>query len=86
MKSIKMKITLSILICSLLSSVLIGVLSIAYAGNITNQQAETELNLNCESTYESIDAVVSRIEQSVDILSEIAMELMDVEQRSNWHL
>lgn len=80
MKSIKMKITLSILICSLLSSVLIGVLSIAYAGNITNQQAETELNLNCESTYESIDAVVSRIEQSVDILSEIAMELMDVER------
>lgn len=80
MKSIKMKITLSILLCSLLSSVLIGVLSIAYAGNITNKQAETELNLNCKGTYESIDAVVSRIEQSVDILSEIAMELMDEER------
>ncbi len=86
MKSIKMKITLSIIICSLLSSVLIGVMSIGYASQITNAQAEKELMLNCESTYADIGATIAQIEQSVNVLSEIAMSLMDTERLMTSHM
>lgn len=86
MKSIKMKITLSIIICSLLSSVLIGLMSISYASKITNAQAEKELVLNCDGAYADINATIAQIEQSVDVLSEIAMSLMDAERLMTSHM
>lgn len=83
MKSIKISITLSIIICSLISSAIIGVMSISNSRKISNDDAERELILTCENTGTDINALISRVEQSVDTLSEIAMEQLDFSQMPN---
>lgn len=83
MKSIKISITLSIIICSLISSVIIGTMSISNSRKISNADAEKELILTCENTGTDINALISRVEQSVDTLSEIAMEQLDFSQMPN---
>ena len=83
MKSIKISITLSIIICSLISSAIIGVTSISNARTMSNTDAERELILTCQNTGTDINALISRVEQSVDTLSEIAMEQLDFSQMPN---
>ncbi len=77
MKSIKFTITLSIIICSLISSGFIGIMSISNSRNIANADAEKELVLTCQNTSGEINALISRVEQSVNTLSDIAMESLD---------
>lgn len=83
MRSIKISITLSIIICSLISSVIIGTLSISNARKISNEDAEKELILTCENTRTDINAIISRVEQSVNTLSEIAMNRLDFSRMPN---
>ncbi|MCM1089465.1 MAG: methyl-accepting chemotaxis protein [Butyrivibrio sp.] len=83
MKSIKLKITLSIIICSLISSAFIGSMSISNARNMSNSAAERELVLTCANTAADVNALISRVEQSVDTLSEIAMERLDFSKMPN---
>ncbi len=83
MRSIKISITLSIIICSLISSVIIGTLSISNARKISNEDAEKELILTCENTGTDINAIISRVEQSVNTLSEIAMNRLDFSRMPN---
>lgn len=83
MKSIKVKITLGIIICSLISSAFIGIMSIANARAISNTDAERELALTCENTTAGMNATISRVEQSVDTLSAIAMERLDFSKMPN---
>ena len=77
MKSIRTKITIGIILCSLISSVLISVISITYSGRTAVSNAETEMTMNCENTGAEVDALVSRVEQSVDTLSDIALAQLD---------
>ena len=77
MKSIRMKITAAILLCSLISSVVISFLSISNSRSLSNTSAEKELTLDCENTSREINALISRVEQSVDTLSDIALEQLD---------
>lgn len=77
MKSIRMKITLAIVLCSLITASIISLLSISDTRGLTNAAAEKELVLTCENTGEEINALISRIEQSVNTLSDIAMEKLD---------
>lgn len=83
MKSIKVKITLGIIICSLISSAFIGIMSIANARAISNNDAERELALTCENTTAEMNATISRVEQSVNTLSAIAMERLDFSKMPN---
>lgn len=83
MKSIKVKITLGIIICSLISSAFIGVMSIANARGISNTDAERELALTCENTTAEMNATISRVEQSVNTLSDIALERLDFSRMQN---
>lgn len=83
MKSIKVKITLGIIICSLISSAFIGIMSIANARAISNTDAERELALTCENTTAEMNATISRVEQSVNTLSDIAMERLDFSKMPN---
>lgn len=83
MKSIKTKITAAIVVCSLISAILIGLMSITNSRNISTTQAEKELTLSCENTSAEINALISRIEQSVDTLSDIAMDQLDFSQFKN---
>ena len=83
MKSIKLKITLAIVICSLISASLISLMSISNSRNLSNTDAKEQLTLTCENTGSKIDAQISRIEQSVDTLSDIALEKMDFSKFKN---
>ena len=77
MKSIRAKITAAIVICSLISATLISLMSISDSRDMSNTHAEKELTLSCQRTGEEINALISRVEQSVDTLSAIALQQMD---------
>lgn len=83
MKSIRFKITVSIIFCSLISSAIISMLSMSNSRNVSNTAAEKELVLTCENTGSVINALISRIEQSVNTLSDIALESLDFSKFPN---
>lgn len=83
MKSIRMKITVAIVICSLITASIISLLSISDTRDLSNAAAENELVLTCDNTGREINALISRIEQSVDTLTDIAMEKMDFSKFQN---
>ena len=85
MKTIRMKITGAIVICSLITASIISILSISDTRELTNAAAENELVLTCQNTAEEIDALISRIEQSVDTLSDISMKRMEFSKFKNNH-
>ena len=76
MKSIRVKITAAIVLCSLVTSLFISILSISNAGNLSNTLAKDELILTCTNSGNEINALISRIEQSVDTLTDVSMGQM----------
>lgn len=83
MRSIRFRITISIIVCSLISASIISLLSISNSRKMSNNDAERELVLTCETTSKDINALISRIEQSVDTLTDIAFERMDFDKFQN---
>ncbi len=83
MKSIKMKITIAIVLCSLISTSIISLLSITNSRGTANASAEKELVLTSTNIGGEINALISRIEQSVDTLSDIAMERLEFNKFKN---
>ncbi len=83
MKSIRMRITVAIVICSLITAMFISLLSISNARDLSNTAAENELILTCSNTGGEINALISRIEQSVDTLTDVAMEQMEFSEFKN---
>lgn len=83
MKSIRMKITVAIVLCSLITASIISLLSISDTRELSNAAAEKELVLACENTGEEINALISRIEQSVDTLTDIAMKQLEFSNFKN---
>lgn len=83
MNSIRMKVTFGIIICSLISAVIISFLSISDSRSLSNSDAEKELTLTCENAGSEINALISKIEQSVDTLSDIALKRLDFSRFRN---
>lgn len=83
MHSIKTKVTFSIIFCALISAAVIGIMSISYSRDLSNADAEKELVLTGENAGTGINALIAKIEQSVDTLSDIALERMDFSQFKN---
>lgn len=83
MKSIRMKITVAIVVCSLITASIISLLSISDTRELSDAAAEKELVLTCEKTGEEIDALISRIEQSVDTISDIALDRLEFSEFKN---
>ena len=83
MKSIRMKITVAIVICSLITASFISFLSISDTRELSNAAAENELVLTCDNTGREINALISRIEQSVDTLTDVAMEKLEFSKFKN---
>lgn len=77
MKSIRIKITIAIVICSLISAAIISLMSISNSSTMSNNDAKKELSLSCTNSSKEINALISRIEQSVDTLSDIALSQLD---------
>ena len=83
MKSIRMKITVAIVICSLITASIISLLSISDTRKLSTAAAEKQLVLTCENTGEEINALISRIEQSVDTITDISMERLEFSKFKN---
>lgn len=80
MKSIRTKIILSIVLCALLPSLAIGVLSIVNVSKVSNESAEKTLMLSCENQCTEINTWISGVEQSVDALYQIAMSSLEFDK------
>lgn len=83
MKSIKAKITASIILCTLLSSVIVGFLSINDSRRASTKDAEQMLALTVENKSAEINATIEMIEQSVDTLSSIALDRLEFSKFQN---
>ena len=68
MKSIKKKLIAAILVCSLFTAVLIGVLAISNSMNTAGKDAVTKLQLTEQKKAQEINSVIQKIQQSVDTL------------------
>ena len=77
MKSVRTKLIVSILICSLFTSVLIGVIAISNSVRTAVKDAMTMMQLTGQKKTEEINSTIQKIEQSVDTLSEVAMSNFD---------
>jgi len=77
MKSVRTKLIASILICSLFTSVLIGVIVISNSVRTAGKDAMTMMQLTGQKKTEEINSTIQKIEQSVDTLSEVAMSNFD---------
>lgn len=77
MKSIRTKLIVSILICSLFTSVMIGVIAISNSVRTAGKDAMTMMQLTGQKKTEEINSTIQKIEQSVDTLSEVAMSNFD---------
>lgn len=83
LKSIKIKITLSIILCSLFSSTLVGLISISNSRKVSNEDAEQTLALTVEAKSVEINSLIAMIEQSVNTLSSISLDRLDFSKFSN---
>ena len=77
MHSIKTKIMVTVILCSVLASVLTGGVSIYNAATVAEKDAEQVIQMECASQGEQINALLSRIEQSVDTFADYAMADFD---------
>lgn len=74
MKSIKAKITIMVLICTILSAFVVGTISIQNTRKQILADSTSLINQACENSGQDINAVISRIEQSVQTLADCAMD------------
>ena len=77
MKSVRTKLIASIFICSLFTSVLIGVIAISNSVRTAGKDAMTMMQLTGQNKTEEINSTIQKIEQSVDTLSEVTMSNFD---------
>lgn len=77
MKSIKAKLIILVAVCVLLTAGIVGLQSIISSSEIVNEDSKMILQLTSENTCQEINALLSRIEQSVTTLGEIALEKLD---------
>ena len=77
MRSIKTKIFLAVLVCSILVAILTGTVSIKDSTNVAEANSKEKLSLICKNKKEELNGKISNIEQSVKILSDIALDNLD---------
>lgn len=80
MKSIKFRIVLCIVLCSILSVALLGFISIENSTKRTNTDSEQTMKLTCQNKSDQINSQIQRIQQSVDTLTEIAVSKLDYDR------
>lgn len=77
MRSIRKKLILAIVCCSLFTAVLIGAISMWNSARSAGTDALMQLQLTGQNSAEEINATIQKIAQSVDTLSEVAMSDFD---------
>lgn len=77
MRTIRMKIITGIALCSILTAAIIGGISITNARSSAKQDAKEQLKLNSELSAHDLNATISKVEQSVNTLSDMVMREFD---------
>ncbi len=77
MKTIRMKIISVIMLCSLLTAAIIGVLALANSTNMEGDNAKQKMKLWAQMESAELNDRITKIEQSVNTLSDILMEQFD---------
>ena len=77
MRTIRMKIIAGIIICSLLMAAVLGGVSLVNSTRIANQNTRENMQITACLQTQKINAVIQRVEQSVDSLSDVAMSELD---------
>ncbi len=77
MKSLKVTIVSVIVLCTIVSSSIIGALSIFNSTRISSGDSASFMRLTCKNKQIEIDGLISRIEQSVNTLSLMAEHSLD---------
>lgn len=71
MKSIRGKVVALVVLCSLVSILICGGISIAKSVNVSNRDAEKIMSAECKSNVQDLNLMMEKIEQSVDTLAQI---------------
>ena len=77
MKNGKIKYVIVLVVCTLLSVLLVGIVSVKTANNILEENAEERLVLIRDNTKMNFNAAINSIEQSVNTLSSAAINHLD---------
>ena len=77
MKSIRSKIILGIVLCSLLTAAIVGILSIRSTMRITENDSKENMNYQANALANDMNASITRAEQSVNILADIVTSRLD---------
>lgn len=77
MHSIKSKVTISILACSLSALLIVSIISIMFSNRIIQQYAFNNVELLAENNAQTLNQTISEIENSVDDLSYILLGMLD---------
>ena len=77
MKTIKTKIMACIIGCSLITALIVGALSIKSTMRITESEAVENMNVRGDSVANEMDATITRIETSVNILADVVVDKLD---------
>lgn len=78
MRSIQLKVIISIMCCCILSTILLGYFSLKSASDMAKSDAKHTMQILCESEAEELNATLSKIGQSVDTLSSIALQKLNL--------
>lgn len=77
MKSIKTKIVLAVLMCSLISTVICGSISIYESSDGSEENSREKMELACENQSQKLDSMMTQVSQSVDTLYDLALAELD---------
>lgn len=77
MKSIKSKIVLVVIMCSLISTVICGSISIVESSRVAKESSRDRMGLVCENQSQKLDSMMRQVSQSVDTLYDLALSELD---------
>ncbi|MCI7130940.1 MAG: hypothetical protein MSA09_10425 [Lachnospiraceae bacterium] len=77
MKTIRMKIIIGIAICSVLTAAIIGCVSVKNANDNARADVKEQLELNGSLAAQELNATISRVDQSVDTLSDMVLRELE---------
>lgn len=80
MRSIRTKIILGILVCSIFTAVITGVMTIGYSTGVAEKNAKEQMAATTKMETGELNSMIAAIEQSVDTLSDRVMQDLDMEK------
>ena len=77
MKSIKTKIIVTVILCSLVSTFICGAISIVNSVSTSYEDSQQEMQLKCVSQSDELDTMMQNVSQSVEMVFSIAVAKLE---------